>query len=95
MGDYRVEFHDSAEEEPCLIGRFATRQAANLAFEAEGARWRSLAARQSSRHTVSRVDATKFLVRSPSGRRIVYRVVAESGADRTEEAVRAFEFLLE
>ena len=46
-------------------------------LEKEWARWRSLAADPSFKHTVSGLNGAEFLVQLPSGKQIVYRVEAE------------------
>ena len=77
MTYYRVEFYHPADQEWCLLGRFPAREEAELLFEKEWARWCSLAADPSFKHTVSRVNGAEFLVQLPSGKRIVYRVQVE------------------
>ncbi len=77
MARYRLEFYGVADEEPCLLGRFATMREAELAFEREWDHWRFLAADPIFKRKVYRVNGAEFLVQSDSGQKIVYRVQAE------------------
>ena len=76
MGSYTVEFLDTIEREPCLLGRYPTRPEAAEVLRAEWNRWQTLDARNEIHVAVSRLDDDQFVLRWPSGAGILYRVKA-------------------
>ncbi len=75
MRRYRLEVADSAEGQPHRLGLFPTRAQAREALRTEWKQWRELAATPDFRPSLSKLNGgTEFLVQTPSGQEIVYRI---------------------
>ncbi len=78
MGRHKVEFLSSIEGEPSLVGVFDTLDEAQRELRQEWERWESLASRTDSLHSVSPLKNFCFMIWTPSGQSIVYRIEGES-----------------
>jgi hypothetical protein len=78
MSRHRVEFLNSVEGEPSLVGVFETLDLAQSELRQEWERWESLVSRTDSLHSVSPLNGSCFAVWTASGQSIVYRIERES-----------------
>ncbi len=77
MGRYRVEFLSSVEGEPYLVGVFDSSEQAVRELRQEWEHWGTLASRTEFLHSVSPLNGSCFVVWTPSGQSIVYRIERE------------------
>ena len=86
MRRYRLEVVDPAEGLPHLLGLFPTRAQAREALRTQWKQWRELEASPDFRPSLSKLNGKQFLIHTPSGQQIVYRIeldpVAARAADR-------------
>ncbi len=75
MRPYRFEVVAPAEGQPHLLGRFPNRTQARKALRTEWKQWRELEASPDFLPSLSKVNGgTQFLIHTPSGQEIVYRI---------------------
>ncbi len=75
MRRYRLEVVDHADGPPHRLGLFPTRSQAREALRTEWKQWRELAATPDFRPSLSKLNGgTEFLIQTPSGQEIVYRI---------------------
>ena len=78
MGRHKVEFLNSVEGQPSLVGVFDTLDQAEGELRQEWERWKSLASSTESLHSVSPLNGFCFAIWTASGQSIVYRIEGES-----------------
>ena len=78
MRRYRFEVVAPAEGQPHLLGLFLSRAQAREALEAEWKQWSELEATPDFLPSLSKLNGKEFLIHTPSGQEIVYRI----GLDR-------------
>ncbi len=75
MRPYRFEVVAPAEGQPHLLGRFPNRTQARKALRTEWKQWRELVATPGFLPSLSKLNGgTEFLIHTPSGQEIVYRI---------------------
>jgi hypothetical protein len=86
MRRYRIECVDPAEDAPCLLGIFDTRQKARQELRQEWERWQSLTLQRGFCHLISILHTDHFMVRTPSDKTIIYRVESDSSTHKQDPA---------
>ncbi len=74
MRQYRLEVVAPAEGLPHLLGLFPTRAQAREALRTEWKQWKELEAAPDFRPSLSKLNGKQFLIHTPSGQEIVYRI---------------------
>ncbi len=74
MRRYRLEVVTPAEDLPHVLGLFPTRARAREALQTEWKQWRELEAAPDFLPSLSKLNGKQFLIQTPSGQEIVYRI---------------------